>query len=82
MISLATILTNNNLFVIVSIKLIGNMWDIYSEQCFKTHGDHEYDINFVLFFPYKMSLTPVDIFHLQAFIRYHLRERGICHARI
>ena len=56
MISLATILTNNNLFIIVSIQLTGNMWDTHSEKCFKTHGDHEYDISLVLFLPYKIPL--------------------------
>ena len=55
MIPLATILTNNNIFVIVSIKLTGNVWYIHSEKFFKTHGDHEYDINLVLFFPDKYS---------------------------
>ena len=47
-IALAKIRKNNNIFVIVSIKSNGNMWNIHSEKCFKTHVDNYHDINLVL----------------------------------
>ena len=55
MVSLAIILTKNDIFVSILINSNSKVWYIHSVHYFQTRVDHKNNINLVSFFPYENS---------------------------